>query len=134
MEYIITILKGAALALITIGISLYIPEDIFYPFFALLLTFAAGVYAGFAIVDKDHYQEYKLQVLFSLIFIALAVLGIWKLPLLIAVGWAIHGLWDLLHHLRQLKTETGRSYPLFCLSYDFIVAWYIYYVWVLTLD
>jgi len=134
MEYIAPLLKGAVLALITIGISFYIPEELFYPYYALLLTFAAGVYVGFAIVDKEHYQEYKLQIIFSLIFIGLAFLGIWVLPLLIAVGWAIHGLWDLLHHLRQLKTETGRSYPLFCLSYDFIIAWYIFYVWVLTSD
>jgi len=134
MEYFITILKGSALAIVTIGISLYIPEHLIYPFFALLLTFAAGVYVGFAIVDKAHYQEYKLQVLFSLIIIAMAFLGIWILPLLIAVGWAIHGLWDLLHHLRQLKTETGKSYPLLCLSYDFIIAWYIFYFWVMTSD
>jgi hypothetical protein len=127
----LTLFQGAVLAVATIVISSFIPEQLFYPFFALLLAFAAGAYLGFATVDKAHKNEYFLQIGFALVFLTMAFLGIWLFPLLIAFGWAMHGIWDLLHHLRQLQTETSKSYPLLCLSYDFTVAWFIFYYWVM---
>src|SRR3989304_2493334 len=99
MHYLLILFKGGVLAAITIAISSYIPEHLVYPFFALLLTFAAGVYIGFATVDRAHKNEYLLQIFFSVIFLSMAFLGIWMFPLLIALGWAMHGVWDLLHHL-----------------------------------
>src|SRR5215831_5297243 len=49
----------------------------------------------------------------------------------IAVGYVMHGLWDLSHCLSGSSlaglsmTETPLGYGIFCSSYDFVVAYYL---------
>ncbi len=133
MEYLANLFKGGLVAIGTIIVSSYIPETLVYPLFALLLAFAGGINLGFLIAEtKEYSQELLYRIGIALLFPAIALAGLWKLPLLIAVGWAIHGVWDLLTHLQELQKEKGNTYPLLCLSYDFIVAWYVFYYWVLS--
>lgn len=121
------LLKGSLLALVTIGMSLMLPEELVYPFFALLLSLAAGVYVGFAVVDTSG-TEYILQWVVALGFVGLGLIGIWISPYFLAAGWILHAIWDLLHHKHVLKTKTEEWYPPFCLSYDLVVAGFIIYL------
>lgn len=131
MNYPTNLFKGITLAIATIALSTFLPEKFVYSFFAILLSTAGGIYIGFSIVDNKHPKEFIWEVIVSLLFPLLALVGIWKYPLAIAIGWALHGVWDLMHHLQELQTETGKSYPILCLIYDFIIAWYVFYYWVL---
>lgn len=122
--------KGFGYACGTIAVSLLLPAAQQFHYFAILLAFAAGIYVGFAIVDNEH-REYFLEWVVALLFSAFGFLGLWLTPLLISLGWALHALWDLLHHLKELKTRTTGWYPPVCLAFDLTVAWYVFYLWVL---
>ena len=115
------VIKAIIVAAATIGVSLIIPKEHFYPFWAILLALAAGVYIGFAVVDENT-EEYYLQWAVALIFAGIAFLGVWISPNFLVLGWLAHAIWDLLHHYKTFETKTSSWYPVFCLIYDVIIA------------
>ncbi len=46
-------------------------------------------------------------------------------PLLLAAGYAAHGLWDLVHHPRGVTTPVRSWYPPFCVVFDVVLAVFI---------
>lgn len=121
--------KGTVLAVLTIGVALLLPDDLVPTFFALLLSFVAAVYVGFAEVDLES-QETRLQWAVALAFVGTALLGLWISPWILVAGWFLHSGWDLLHHRAVLKTRTVDWYPGACLAYDLIVAGFLaYWIW-----
>ena len=58
-------------------------------------------------------------------FTLVAVLGLRVSTMFLAVGWAVHGLWDALLHLTQHVAFVPDWYPVICLGFDLIVAIYI---------
>ncbi len=116
------LIKGCLLAIITIGISLLLPEMIQQIYFAILLGVAAGVYIGFAIVDQ---QNLILEIVVAISFAITALFSFVITPLLLAIGWLFHALWDFLHHQDKILTKTSESYPVLCLSYDVVLAIYL---------
>lgn len=121
--------KGTVLALLTIGIALLLPEDLVVPFFALLLSFVAAVYVGFAETDLES-QETRLQWGVALGFLGVALLGLRISPWILVIGWALHTGWDFLHHRTLLNTRTSDWYPRACLAYDLIIAGFLaYWIW-----
>src|SRR5262245_9486304 len=64
------------------------------------------------------------------VFLVCGVGGLFFRPA-IAVGYVIHGLWDLSHCLFGSSlaglsmTEIPFGYALFCSTYDFVVAYYL---------
>lgn len=121
--------RGTGLALLTIGGALLLPEDLVAEYFALLLSFAAAVYVGFAEIDLES-DETRLQWAVALGFVGIALLGLWISPWLLVIGWVLHTAWDLLHHRSVLETRTADWYPGACLAYDLIVAGFLtYWIW-----
>ena len=116
--------RGAVLATFTVGAALVLPRDLVLPLFALLLAFAAAVYVGFAEAGAPE-NEKRVQWIVALGFVGLALLGLHLSPWILALGWALHTVWDFLHHQEILKTRTADWYPGACLAYDLVVAGFI---------
>ena len=62
----------------------------------------------------------------ALFFMSLAYLGIKKSYWFLVVGFFLHGVWDLLYPLFANPALLPPDYDYFCLTYDFIVAIYLF--------
>jgi hypothetical protein len=99
-------------------------------FWALFLVMIAGFYLSFAAYFGASIHAWQTEVVAVAIFLACAVVGLFFRSA-IAVGYVMHGLWDLFHCLSGSSlsglsiTEIPLGYGIFCSTYDFAVACYI---------
>ncbi len=128
-------MKTSTAALLALGllvpilaVAVMIPKQTALELFALLLTFIAGVYAGFALLDKRP-REFVIETLGLLITFALAGAALWVSPVYLAAGYVFHGVWDALHHPKGIQTIIPRGYAPFCLLFDLPVGAFILYWW-----
>jgi len=123
-----TYLMAIALAIITGLIGYILPFYKALDFYGILLVLIAGVYIGFAITDGRH-EKLLLEILIALGFCVLVLLGMWRWPWLIALGYLLHAVWDLLHHPTiRLGARVHKWYPPACLVYDVLVGGFIYFL------
>lgn len=122
MQYFITIVLAVITCIIGVNLPMYPAQD----FYAILLAMIAGVYVGFAVNDgRPHLLV--LETVVALGFCALVFVGMWKWPILIAVGYFLHAVWDLLHHPFKLGARVRQWYPPACVIYDVLVGGFIYF-------
>jgi len=106
-------------------------EQIFYAMFLIMI---AAFYLAFA-AYFDAATALRLETTVVAVFVALALIGV-RLPLVLIVGYSLHGLWDLLHEFQahaayfafnpgQL-TQIPLAYGFFCAAFDFCMAAYFY--------
>lgn len=114
---IVGLLGGVLTALI--AWSPIIPDPI--AFHTVSLAMIGAIYMGFAFADgRPAIMILELSVATG--FITLALLGLWVAPMFIAAGLVLHGIWDLLHSPRGVKTKLPAWYPPFCAAFDFLFA------------
>ncbi len=116
---------GALLAVGTLVIPILLEDRAAFGFLAILLGMIAAVYLGFALVDgraRTFAIEYAGIVLFAgVATIALVI----EEPIVLALGYFGHGLWDALHHRRALDTAMPWWYVPVCLGYDAVIGAYV---------
>jgi hypothetical protein len=61
----------------------------------------------------------------ALVFFALALLGLWFSTRFLAIGYLLHGLWDLFHHPHRAGASAGPVFPPLCLAFDLVVGAYV---------
>lgn len=115
---------GLAVLTCLIGYSLSYYKAL--DFFAIVLVLIAGIYVGFAIEDGRQ-KKLLLEAIVAICFCAIALMGMWKWPIIIAAGYFLHGIWDLLHHPINIGARVKKWYPPACLAYDWLVGAYIYF-------
>ena len=99
-------------------------------FWAAFLVAIAAFYLSFAAYFGASAHAWKTELAGVAVFVACAAGGLAFRPL-IAVGYVMHGLWDISHSLAgssllgQPITEIPVGYAVFCLAYDFPVAYYL---------
>jgi hypothetical protein len=99
-------------------------------FWALFLLVIAGFYLSFAAYFEASTHAWQTEIVGVAVFLVFAVGGLFSRPA-IAVGYVMHGLWDLSHCLSGSSlaglsiTEIPLGYGIFCSSYDFVVASYL---------
>jgi hypothetical protein len=99
-------------------------------FWASFLVAIAGFYLSFAAYFGASTDVWRTEVVGVAVFLVCAVGGLFSATA-IAIGYVMHGLWDLLHcvsghSLAGLSiTEIPLGYGLFCSTYDFVVALYL---------
>ena len=99
-------------------------------FWASWLVVIAAFYLSFAAYFGASTHAWQTEVVAVAVFLVCAVGGLFFRSA-IAVGYAIHGLWDLSHCLSGSSlaglsiTEIPLGYALFCSTYDFVVAYYL---------
>ena len=123
----------AALGSVTITRPRFAPrtEQIFY---SLLLIPVAAMYLAFV----DYFQDpasLRIELWAALAFVAMALLGT-RFSLLVIVGYALHGAWDLVHEIVAHQTASAGNpssltpiplaYGVFCAAYDWCIAGYAY--------
>lgn len=94
-------------------------------FLAVFLGATAASYAGAALAGRRSTRAAKIEAaVFAAVFAA-ALAGLLVSPRWIAVGYAAHGLWDLLHLSHNLGVEVAKWFPPVCLAFDLVVAAFI---------
>src|SRR6476620_4237620 len=102
-------------------------EQIFWTSFLVVI---AAFYLSFAAYFGASTHAWQTEVVGVVVFLVCAVIGLFYRPA-IAVGYVMHGLWDLSHSLSGSSlgglalTEIPLGYDIFCSTYDFVVACYL---------
>ncbi len=103
-------------------------------FFGLFLIAIAGFYLAFTAYFR--YEEaWRLEIAGVIAFAVLGLLGV-RVPVVIILGYLLHGAWDVLHGIHaqggsnilsaQQLTEPPLGYAVFCATYDWCMAAYFY--------
>jgi hypothetical protein len=99
-------------------------------FWASFLVVIAAFYLSFAAYFGASPHAWQTEVVGVAVFLVCAVCGLFFRPA-IAVGYVMHGLWDLSHSLSGPSfaglsiTDIPLGYGIFCATYDFVVAGYL---------
>ena len=99
-------------------------------FWASFLVVIAAFYLSFAAYFGASTHAWETEAITVAIFVACAVGGLFFRSA-IAVGYVMHGLWDLSHCLSGSSlsglsiTEIPLGYGIFCSTYDFTIACYL---------
>jgi hypothetical protein len=99
-------------------------------FWASFLVVIAAFYLSFAAYFGASTPAWQTEVVGVAIFLFCAVVGLLSRPA-IAVGYVLHGVWDLSHSLSGITlaglsiTEIPLGYGIFCSTFDFVVACYL---------
>lgn len=94
---------------------------------ALFLAFTACVYPGALLAQRASRRTAASEIGFGGATFICAWMGVAYHPLLIAIGYSGHGVWDWLHHTDHVATRTVRWFPPACATFDIVVAAYV--VW-----
>ena len=122
------LLQGTLWTVPFIAFAVWLPKDRALIFLAMLLTFVAGVYLGFALPDKRR-ARLATEALGIVVTGSLAVAGLWADSVYLAAGYGFHALWDFLHHPGPIRTHTPRWYAHACTGFDLVVGGFILYWW-----
>ena len=117
---------GFVLSVIAFLLSRFVRDTAGRTVLATVLFAAAGAYFGFAFNETTP----RVWVLIELLqVVAFGVFGLygWRgSPYWLALGYALHPLWDFgVHHLGPGRTFAPLSYVIACISFDWVVALYI---------
>ena len=99
-------------------------------FWASFLVVIAAFYLSFAAYFGASTHAWQTEIVGVAIFLVFAAGGLFARSA-IALGYVMHGLWDLSHCLSGSSlagvaiTETPLGYGIFCSTYDFVVACYL---------
>jgi hypothetical protein len=100
-------------------------------FFGLFLIAIASFYLAFT-AHFGNEGAWRLETGAVAVFAVLGVLGS-RVPVVLILGYILHGLWDLLHELHahagvdfDASAEIPLAYGAFCATYDWCMAAYFY--------
>lgn len=114
-------LRGAGLLALTLVAAALLPESVRLELFALVLALTAGIYLGFAWLDARR-TWVVVETIVALLLLVVALWGLRREPLLIALAFLLHVAWDLAHHPRGIRTRVAGWVPPACVVYDVGVA------------
>ena len=121
MQSIIIGISSGLLTILIIALLKKLDKSIMY---ALILTGIGYLYVGFTWTDLT---SLIITIIQALGFMFIAYFGV-KNGALLALGYFLHGLFDLVYGVFPLAKLIPPHYDLFCLSIDFTMG--IYLVWV----
>jgi hypothetical protein len=120
---------------VAVGIGSLLPHAFLSPeaslgFAAVLIALIAGIYFGFAVMNgspRDQLVEFNVAGLFALA----GLLGLLLWPVVVALAYFAHALWDLAHHNRSRLSLVAipRWYVPWCVVIDVIVGAGLLVLW-----
>jgi hypothetical protein len=118
---------GAVLSLLAFLLSRFANDIAGRTLLATVLFAAAGAYFGFAFQPGVSRLWVLIELLQVIAFSTLGLIG-WRGPAKwLALAWVLHPLWDFgLHYLGPGNTFAPLSYTVACISFDWVVAAYIF--------
>ena len=118
---------GALLSLIAFLLSRFVRDLAGRTLLATVLFAAAGAYLGFAFNPNTPRIWLLIELLQCIAFGTLGLYGWRGSPFWLALGWALHPVWDFgLHYLGPGDSYAPLPYVFACLSFDWVVAVYIF--------
>lgn len=90
--------------------------------YGLILSGIGFLYVGFTWTDTGDFIINAAQAVF---FLFIAWYGIKKGLYILAIGYFLHGIWDLFYNLFLDSNLIPPHYDLFCLSIDFTIGFYL---------
>ena len=92
-------------------------------FYAIGLAVTALIYVAFAVIGGASARSLGLEAVGLLLYGGAAWLGFRKSAALLALGWAMHPVWDVALHLTGAGAGyTPDWYPWGCVSFDLMVG------------
>ena len=86
---------------------------------------AAGVHGRHllgAALNGGRRGRVVFECAFATLMIVFGLLALFWSPLWLALGFALHGVWDLVHHTGVVEHGVRRWFPPFCAAWDWIIA------------
>lgn len=93
--------------------------------YGLVLSGIGFLYVGYTWSNP---QELVMNIIQAIVFIAFAYLGITKSLYFMIAGYLLHGVWDIVYHLFANPSLLPPHYDYFCMTYDFVVGFYLLFV------
>jgi len=121
LAIIIGIVTGMIIIL-SIGIFKQLDKVTIY---GLILAGIGFLYPGYT---WSHLLPFIINCIQAVIFLLWAYYGIKKGLHILAIGYFLHGSWDLLYHLFFDISLIPPHYALFCSSLDFVIGFYLLYL------
>jgi hypothetical protein len=118
----IAILIGFSSGLLVILLIAFLRRLDKQTIYGLILSGIGFLYVGFTWSDTEAVLINSIQALFFLFF---AYYGIFKGLHILAIGYFLHGIWDLVYDLFPAPDLRPPHYDLFCLSIDFTIGFYL---------
>lgn len=122
---LVPVMAGFALALPFLAVFIKHPDGAF-DLLALLLTFTGGIYYG-ASLKGGRRGRIVFEGVFAALLIGFGLLALSWTPLWLALGFALHGVWDLVHHTGGVEHGVRRWFPPFCAAWDWAIAAMVVY-------
>jgi hypothetical protein len=117
---------GAVLSLIAFLLSRFVRDIAGRTLLATVLFAAAGAYLGFAFNPSTPRVWLLVELLQCIAFGTLGLYGWRGSAYWLAVGWALHPVWDFgLHYVGPGSSFAPLPYAISCISFDWVVALYI---------
>jgi hypothetical protein len=117
---------GAVVSLIAFLLSRLVGDIAGRTLLATVLFAAAGAYFGFAFNPATPRVWLLVELLQVIGFGTLGLYGWRGSPYLLALGYALHPVWDFgLHYLGPADSYAPQAYVIACISFDWVVAAYI---------
>ena len=117
---LLPVLAGFALAAPFLLILSRHPDGAF-DLLALLMAFTGGIYYG-AALNGGRRGRIVFEAAFATLLIVFGFLALAWSPLWLALGFALHGVWDLMHHTGAVAHGVRRWFPPFCAAWDWAIA------------
>lgn len=95
-------------------------------YYAVVLIVIASYYVLFACIANE---AIVAEIFVASIFSILAIVGVFRCPLLLGIGIFMHGVFDLVHGYIISNSGVPVWWPAFCASIDVVLGlWVIYLV------
>ena len=91
--------------------------------YGLILTGIGFIYIGFTWTDRASLIITSAQ---ALIFLGLAYYGVKRSLNILALGFILHGCWDVIYSYFDNLRLIPPDYDIFCLSIDFVLGIYLF--------
>ena len=89
---------------------------------ALFLALTACIYLGALLAQSTSTLTAAAEFAIAGLVFVCAWLGLAFGAIWLAVGYALHGAWDWLHHSGKITTRVAPWFPPACAAFDFVVA------------
>lgn len=121
---------GVVLSLLAFLLSRFVTDIAGRTLLATVLFAAAGAYFGFAYNPGTPRIWILIELLQVVAFGTLGLYGWRGSPYWLALGYALHPVWDFgLHYLGPGNSFAPLPYTIACISFDWVVAAYIFIVY-----
>ena len=116
-SFLVPILVGVLLAVAIAALGKFTRFDEDRSFYSTVLVIIASYYVLFAVLGGSGHALVS-ELVVAVVFSVVAISGALSVPILVGIGIAAHGLFDLVHDVLIENSGVPAWWPAFCASID----------------